>query len=486
MKKLDVNQWKDTSQVIKWFNNIPEKNNQKFIIYDIKDFYPSISRNLLQKALKFAKSLTTITDKDIEIVLHSRKSLLFHDGESWMKKNGDLFDVSMGAFDGAEICELVGIFMQHQISQNYNVTHFGLYRDDGLAVFKNITGSESERIKKHLQAMFKRYGLDIIIECNKSIVDFLDVTLNLSNGTFRPYHKPDSNIQYIHTESNHPPNIIKQIPNTVQKRLSNHSSNETIFNQEKVPYEKALKESGYKQKLTFKPSTLNANARNRKRKIIWFNPPYNKNITTKIGKRFLFLINFHFPKHHKYHKIFNRNTIKISYSCTKNIKSIIQSHNKKILSDTKQTEDRLCNCIEKNKCPLEGKCLTKELIYKATVTCDKTNNQTKTYIGLAETTFKKRFANHKKSFNIERYEKETELSKEVWSLKREGNQPTIKWKIIRVCPPFNRASMRCYLCLNEKFEIATNSEHLLNSRNEIISKCRHMNKYLLKNHDSKD
>ena len=58
------------------------------------------------------------------------------------------------------------------------------------------------------------------------IVNYLDVTFNLNDGTYRPYQKPDSIIQYIYVESNHPPNIIKQIPKTIEKRLSQLSSSE--------------------------------------------------------------------------------------------------------------------------------------------------------------------------------------------------------------------------------------------------------------------
>ena len=114
-----------------------------------------------------------------------------------MKREGNLFDVTMGAYDGAEVCELVGIFMLNKISEKYNKNDVGLYKDDGLAVFKNISGLESERIKKNFQSLFKKYGLEIIIKCNKKVVDYLDVTFNLKDGTYKPCHKPDNKITYI-------------------------------------------------------------------------------------------------------------------------------------------------------------------------------------------------------------------------------------------------------------------------------------------------
>ena len=140
-------------------------------------------------------------------------------------------------------------------------------------------------------------------------MDYLDVTFNLNDGSFKPYHKPYSNIQYINTRSNYPPNIIRQIPKTIEKRLSEHSSYEIIFNEAKLVYEKALNDAGYETKLQYIPTAENSPAlRNRKRKIIWFNPPYSKNVCTNIGKRFLNLIKKHFPKNHpkNYNKLFNR------------------------------------------------------------------------------------------------------------------------------------------------------------------------------------
>ena len=84
-----------------------------------------------------------------------------------------------------------------------------------------------------MQRLFKEYDLEIIAESNQNFVNYQDVTLNLKDSTLRPYHKPDDQMQYIHTESNHPPprpqNIIKDIPAFIKTRLSNQSSTEIIF-----------------------------------------------------------------------------------------------------------------------------------------------------------------------------------------------------------------------------------------------------------------
>lgn len=83
--------------VINYFKNINEKNLCKFIIFDIKDFYTSIKEKLLNNALQFASSVTPIKEKDKEIIHHAQKSLLFNNGEVWIKKEGKLFNITMAA-----------------------------------------------------------------------------------------------------------------------------------------------------------------------------------------------------------------------------------------------------------------------------------------------------------------------------------------------------------------------------------------------------
>ena len=102
--------------------------------------------------------------------------------------------------------------------------------------------------------------------------------------------------------------------------------------------------------------------------MIWFKPPYSINVTTKVGKFFLSSIDKHFPPHHKLHKLFNRNNVKISYSCLPNIKSIINSHNRKILYPTPTIGRRTCNCINISQCPLKQRCLSNNILYQANIT----------------------------------------------------------------------------------------------------------------------
>ena len=126
-------------------------------------------------------------------------------------------------------------------------------------------------------------------------------------------------ITYINVQSNHPPNIIKQLPKTLEQLLSNSSSNKKIFNEGAPLYEKALSEAAYNTKLKYNPNK-ETKQKDRKRTIIWFNPPSSKNVVRKLGHYFLKSLDKHFPWQRKLHKIFNKNTVKVSYSRTENTK----------------------------------------------------------------------------------------------------------------------------------------------------------------------
>ena len=135
--------------------------------------------------------------------------------------------------------------------------------------------------------------------------------------------------------------------------------------------------------------------------MIWFSPLCSKNVKTNIGKKFLNLIKKHFPPHHKFRKLFNKNTVKINYSCTWNITTI------KGLFPKKTTEQRTYNCLNKVNCPLEQKCFTTNIVYK--VTSSHQNYQEKVYFGV----------------------------------------------------PYNSESTCCLLCLNKKNEIVSKWRHQL-------------------------
>ena len=148
----------------------------------------------------------------------------------------------------------------------------------------------------------------------------------------------------------------------IQQRLSELSTDENKFNQVKGDYESALKNSGFGTQLKYSPAEKRP--RNRKRNIIWFNPPFNSTLTTNLGQQFLALITKHFPQHHKFSKIFNRNTVKLSYSCSPNMKSVISGHNKSLLNSNKSPPAKPCNCRNKETCPLSHNRQWKIWVYR--------------------------------------------------------------------------------------------------------------------------
>ena len=363
------------------------------------------------------------------------------------------------------------------------IEDIGLYRDDGLAIFKNKSGPQNERIKKDFQKIFKDKGLDLVIDCNRKCVNYLDVTLNLEDGSFRPYHKPDDETSYIHAESDHPPNIIKQLPRAVEKRISDLSSTEEIFEESKGHYQDALRKSGHNYTLKYTPSSTNignARNRNRGRKIIWFNPPFSKSVETNVGEQFLRLLDIHFPEHDPLNKIFNRQKVKVSYGCMSNVRASINAHNKKILEEKDVLSVGDCNCRNPDECPMPGECTTPNLLYEATITSNLSRYGSRVYKGISEPPWKERYRNHKKSFNKVEYKSETCLSKEVWRIKALGGNYSIKWRQIKQHSGYNQGNGKCALCMSEKLEILEfKGPNLLNKRDEIVSTCRHRLKYLL-------
>ena len=228
----------------------------------------------------------------------------------------------------------------------------------------------------------------------------------------------------------------------------------------------------------------NGRRKNRPRNdILWYNPPFSKNVSTNIGQRFLSLIDRCFHKDHSLRKIFNRNKVKISYSCMPNIKQTIDNQNKQKLrllnnSATENEKNKPCTCRKKDECPLDGKCLQAAVIYQAKVT--RTDNNThEAYVGLTENDFKTQYRNHTASFRNTASRNSTELSKYIWSLKDNNINHVITWQIIARAKPYNSASKRCNLCLLEKFIIIREPHRCtLNKRNELVSCCRHRKKSL--------
>ena len=129
--------------------------------------------------------------------------------------------------------------------------------------------------------------------------------------------------------------------------------------------------------------------------------------------------------------------------------SIINNHNKKILTNDNTTPQNGCDCRKKDQCPLNNNCLNTSVICKANVTTDK-DDTGKNYIGLTEGTFKQRYTQHKLSFRNRKYANRTELAKHIWD---NNENYRISWSIISSASAYNNISKRYNLCLTEKLYI---------------------------------
>ena len=115
-----------------------------------------------------------------------------------LKKGESNFDITVRTYDGAEVCELIGIFMLSLLSKHINKNHIELYRNDGLAILKNNSRTEVEKFKKKFQKLFKEKHIDIIVQYNFKITNFFNITLKLNDGSYRPYRKSKQETNYIH------------------------------------------------------------------------------------------------------------------------------------------------------------------------------------------------------------------------------------------------------------------------------------------------
>ena len=369
----------------------------------------------------------------------------------------------------------MGLFCLSQ-SKNLNL-NCGFYRDDGLGVTIQRP-QQVENTKKRICEIFRQNGLKLTIEANKKIVNFLDVTLDLTRNSFSPYLKPNNTLLYVNCQSNHPPSILKNIPISVNKRLCELSSSEEIFRKSVRPYQEALEKSGYTHKLVYSLPSQNQtqHRRQRKRKIVWYNPPFSKNVETNLGKEFFKLLDQHFPKCHILHPIINRNGVKLSYSCLSNVRNIISKHNGKVIRGDSNNPPP-CNC-DPEMCPVDGKCQATGVIYQATVKhqIDKVDK----YIGLTARKFIERHTEHMRNFENRNPKNSTSLSRKIWDLQRRNIQYELKWVILQNAKPYQPGSRQCQLCLTEIFYILFKPEETtLNSREEVMNKCRHSNKFKL-------
>ena len=478
-KQSHLNQWGNTYECIEWFKKIPQNERHSFIVFDIVSFYPSISDSLLNKTLDWAQQYITISEEERENIFEARKSLLYYGGNLWVKKSDPNFDVPMGAYDGAELCDIVGLFLLSELQNLKLNATIGGYKDDNLAVSR-ASPRQTEMMKKKICEVFRRHGLEITIEANKQVVQFLDVEFDLKNGSYKPYLKRGDVPLYVNAQSNHPPHILKNIPLSINKRLSALSSSQAMFDSVSQNYQEALIKAGHNHQLHYDPpDSPPVKKRQRKREVIWWNPPFSLDVKTKVGEKFFKILSKNFPKGSPYYKLFNQNTVKMSYRTTPNLKRIISSHNKKILNPPVQS--RTCNC-KKTACPLDGNCLLDNMVYQASVSDVSNLGTEETYIGMTGDTFKHRVKNHEKSFKHRKYEKETSLSKYIWNQKDKNTEVDLHWRIIDRAPTFSPVTRICPLCVLEKYYIIFHPDLAsLNDHEEIFKPCLHRRFLLLDN-----
>ena len=198
-------------------------------------------------------------------------------------------------------------------------------------------------------------------------------------------------------------------------------------------------------------------------------------VETNVGKEFLKIVDKNFPKNNPLSSILNRKTVKIGYSCTANMNSIISGHNRKILNENQNKMKYRCNCKKPSECPMPKKCAAESVVYKATV-----QNTKAYYIGMTGNAFKTRYGNHKQDFKNPNNKNKTSLAQYIWD-KGLNPTPNIKWQIVKACKKYKPGDKTCDLCTSEKVTIIRNSKNPLNinKKNDLGTRCVHRREHSL-------
>ena len=152
----------------------------------------------------------------------------------------------------------------------------------------------------------------------------------------------------------------------------------------------------------------------------------------------------------RYKMCINRNTIKVSYSCTKNMEQIIKGHNNKIVRGNRHADEQNkgCNCQRRNKqkCPIKDNCHQKDVVYHATI---RGGGEEKKYVG---STVEQRYK-HNLSFRNSSHKHDTGVATHI---SEAGLKPVpdIDWSILKTATPYVKGGKTCDLCLTEKLFIS--------------------------------
>ena len=144
---IKVNQWQSLNEVIEWFKDIPNKKWRTFTVFDIQEFNPSITENLLKQEIWFIQNSVSIPPKSTDIIFHSRKYLLYHNDDPWVKKDTSAeIEVTMSSYDGAEVCQIVWLLMLDILNKLFEKNSIGFCRDDGVSCYRNYNGHQSDKV----------------------------------------------------------------------------------------------------------------------------------------------------------------------------------------------------------------------------------------------------------------------------------------------------------------------------------------------------
>ena len=128
---------------------------------------------MLNNTITFAENYISISKDDIRVIKHCRKTLFFYGNEARQKKADETtFDVTMGSYDGVELCQLIVIYIQSLLTNILSKDKMGLYRDDGLFILRRKNKQQIDRVRRKIITLFENIDFKIKILTNLTEVDF--------------------------------------------------------------------------------------------------------------------------------------------------------------------------------------------------------------------------------------------------------------------------------------------------------------------------
>lgn len=198
--------------------------------------------------------------QEIEIIKPAKISFPDYNGKIWIRsETREGFDIAIGSSDSKQTTDLVGYYLMEELRVRFPDIQGGLYRDDVLFLVRYPTPRQLDIYKKNRHKLFKEYGVSIKINEEHSIENYLDVTFDLLEGTYKPYHKPNENLKYLSAFSNHPGTIKLGLIGGLSKRISRISANEEIFRESADYYNKVLLAAGYREGIKYIGASVGTN-----------------------------------------------------------------------------------------------------------------------------------------------------------------------------------------------------------------------------------